>query len=133
MNQNPVYFWGYSGSTIDHLQAMQAKTEALILDARFKPYSRFRPEWNQQRLAELFGTDYQHVPALGNRNYKGGADEIEIIDLEAGITLIEASGRPVIILCTCKAPEGCHTTVIRDEMARRGYAVVELRDRQLSV
>ena len=52
---------------------------------------------------------------------------LEIVDLEAGIAAIIQAERPVIVICTCKASEGCHTTVIRDELARRGYPIVELR------
>ena len=123
----PIYFWGYSGHQMTDLQALQADTGALILDARYKPYSRFRPEWNQKRLAELFGENYLHCPALGNVNYKDGPEMIQIADLEAGIAVIAAAGRPVIVICTCKTPDGCHTTVIRDALATRGYPVVDWR------
>jgi len=127
MNQHPVYFWGYSGHQLADLQALQAQTKALIIDARHQPYSRFRPEWNQRRLAEVFGDNYRHLPALGNVHYKDGPEAIQIVDLDAGIAAIDAVQRPVIVICTCKAPEGCHITVIRDDMARRGYHVLDVR------
>ena len=127
MSDQPIYFWGYSGHKLPDLLRLQAEKGALIVDARHKPYSRFRPEWNQRALADCFGVHYQHVPALGNRNYRSDALPIDIVDLEAGITAILAAARPVIVLCTCKAPAGCHTTVLRDALAHRGHPVVELR------
>lgn len=126
MPLDPVYFWGYRGHTLAALQALQATTQALIVDARYLPYSR-APEWQRANLAAIFGANYHHLPALGNRNYRAAAGPIAIVDLAAGVAFLRQVGRPVIVLCACPVALGCHTTVIRDALVSHGVPVVELR------
>ena len=73
-----LYTYGYSGRTPHKLQTLAKQLEAVVADIRFSPRSRI-PDWSGGRLQKLLGDRYRHLPALGNRNYKGGP--VEFVDL----------------------------------------------------
>ena len=77
-----LYTFGYSGRTPHELQTLAEQLNAVVADIRFSSRSRI-PDWAAARLRKHLGERYQHLPALGNRNYKGGP--VEFVDLEAGI------------------------------------------------
>jgi uncharacterized protein (DUF488 family) len=118
-----VYTAGYSGRSLAALRQLAETLDATIFDVRFSPRSR-HPQFSGPRLAEVLGERYVHVPAFGNRNYKGGP--VEIVDYEAGRALVAAHPRPVILLCVCRDPATCHRTVIARRLAGQGFLVREL-------
>ena len=82
-------------------------------------YTTRHPQWRKRRLAQLLGTRYQHVQALGNRNYKNGGP-IELADYEAGkqaIAEILATGQSVILMCACKDVATCHRRTAAEQLA----------------
>jgi uncharacterized protein (DUF488 family) len=76
-----LYKFGYSGRLPDQLQSLAERLDGVVVDIRFSPRSRI-PDWSGGRLRKLLGKRYRHLPALGNRDYKGGP--IEFVDLQAG-------------------------------------------------
>ena len=64
------------------------------------------------------------MPAFGNRNYKGGP--VEIVDYQAGKSLVAAHPRPVILLCVCRDPATCHRADVARRLAGEGFQVREL-------
>jgi uncharacterized protein (DUF488 family) len=118
-----VYTIGYSGRKMHEIKAIADKLEAVIFDIRFSPRSRV-PMWNKSSFQQTFGRRYQHVKAFGNKNYKGGP--IELVDFQAGVAEIQMSGRPVILLCTCKEPRICHRTLIAERLAAQGIVALEI-------
>jgi uncharacterized protein (DUF488 family) len=66
----PLYTFGYSGKQPEELHTLAEQLDALVADIRFSPRSRV-PHWNGGSLVRRLGHRYRHLPALGNRNYKG--------------------------------------------------------------
>src|SRR5215467_13968699 len=104
-----LYTLGYSGWTPQSIQAEAQARNAVVCDIRYSPASR-HPQWRQRQLSQLLGARYQHVQALGNRNYKSGGP-IELADDEAGkqaIAELLPTGQSVILMCACKDLTACH-------------------------
>jgi uncharacterized protein (DUF488 family) len=76
-----LYTFGYSGRRPDQLRTLAERLRSVVVDIRFSPRSRI-PPWTDGRLRKVLGKRYRHLPALGNRNYKGGP--IEFVDLQTG-------------------------------------------------
>jgi uncharacterized protein (DUF488 family) len=113
-----LYTLGYSGWTPQAIQAEAQDRNAVVCDIRYSPTSR-HPQWNRRQLAQLLGARYQHVQALGNRNYKSGGP-IELADYEAGkevIAQILATGQSVILMCACKDVAMCHRLTAAEQSA----------------
>lgn len=118
-----VFTVGYSGKSLPDIQRLIAEREAVLFDIRFKPFSQ-NPAFQLATLSRRLGDDYLHVGAFGNVNYKGGP--IEIVDYERGRALVEASERPVILMCVCGDPTHCHRTVVAEMLRADGFEVSEL-------
>jgi uncharacterized protein (DUF488 family) len=119
-----VYTMGYDGRKLQDIAEIARRLDATVFDIRYLARSR-NPWFNRGRMQEWLGDRYQRVRDLGNINYKGTFEEIEIVDLEAGIHRIELSQRAVILLCVCKDYATCHRSVIAAELLRRGFSVKE--------
>lgn len=120
-----IYTIGYTGLTLPKLQAILAKHNAILIDARFSPRSRHQV-WNMTNLMATFGKDYISVTAWGNKNYKGGP--VEIVNYQVGkrrmIAALEV--KPTIfIMCACKDFTLCHRTTIADMLRADGFTVTE--------
>lgn len=118
---HPLYTYGYTGRLPHQLRALAEHLEAVVVDIRFSPRSRI-PDWTAGRLQHLLGERYHHLPALGNRNYKGGP--IEFVDLEVGVVRIGEllTEQPVILLCACADVRRCHRLAAAEAIAVR-YSV----------
>lgn len=115
-----IYTTGYSkrGWIPETLLIEARRLDAIVVDIRFKPYSR-RSEWSCTHLRLLMGKRWYFVcQALGNRNYKGGP--IEIADPSKGMSdvgYIIGKGSGVILLCGCRDLEGCHRQIVGNLLA----------------
>jgi uncharacterized protein (DUF488 family) len=113
-----LYTLGYSGWTPEAIQAEARARNAVVCDIRYSPASR-HPQWSKRQLAQLLGARYQHVQALGNRNFKSGGP-IELADYEAGkqaIAEIPATGESAILMCVCKDVATCHRRTAAEQLA----------------
>lgn len=66
------------------------------------------------------GIRYEHIKALGNRNYRGGP--IQIVDLDAGIAEVErvlAEHRTVALMCACPVVDDCHRALVAATLHER--------------
>ncbi|HUW09179.1 MAG TPA: DUF488 domain-containing protein [Anaerolineae bacterium] len=117
-----VYTIGYAGRDPYELADLAVSLDAVIFDIRYSPLSR-NSRWNLNTLKAICGYRYQHIPALGNRNYKSGP--IALVDYDAGRRQILASSNPVILLCACKNPATCHRTLIAQRLREDGFSVEE--------
>lgn len=109
----PLYTYGCTGGKIEDLKAYAA-AGALILDIRLSPNSPPCPiGWRQVNLKHELGCSYNHDPALGNLT-EGKGEPIEIKDLKGGLKRLECEllCQPVVLLCGCKSPIGCHRAII---------------------
>jgi uncharacterized protein (DUF488 family) len=117
-----IYTTGYAGQDPAALQRWLEALDGVVFDIRFNPQSR-KPRWTKAALARRLGARYMHVPALGNRNYKGGP--IALVDLEAGLAQLAQETRPVVLLCVCGDAATCHRTVVAEALRARGVPVSE--------
>jgi uncharacterized protein (DUF488 family) len=109
---------GYSGWTPQTIQETAQGHNAVVCDIRYSPASR-HPQWRKLQLEQLLGARYQHVQALGNRNYKNGGP-IELADYDAGTQVIAemlATGQSVILMCACKDLATCHRRTAAEQLA----------------
>ena len=122
-----VYTLGYTGITVATLDTWSRQHTARICDVRYSPRSR-NPQYARERLQRRFGARYCHIPALGNRNYKGGP--IQLVDLEAGVaalTTATATWPAAIVLCACPSVTTCHRRLIAQRLAQDGWSVTHLQ------
>ena len=119
-----LYTYGYAGQQPQQLNSLAESLDALVVDIRFRPSSRI-PGWSGAQLQQLLGERYQPLPALGNRNYKGGP--VEFVDLESGINQVGQllALRPVILLCACADVNRCHRLVAAEAIADRYGLIVQ--------
>lgn len=122
-----IYATGYTGKTVDQLASIASKLGAIVVDIRYSPYSR-NPEWNRNNLMRILGSGYIHCQPLGNSNYKNG-DEIIISDYERGREIVKRLDSPVLLLCMCKSPKGCHRTDVLAMFAMDGFEVEEYTEK----
>lgn len=119
----PLYTFGYSRKQPEELVTLTEQLDALVADIRFSPRSRI-PHWSGGRLAKLLGDRYHHLPALGNRNYKGGP--VDIVDLEGGMAQVAEllARQSVILLCACSDLHRCHRLLVAEAVAARSAVQV---------
>ncbi len=114
---NPVVFFGYQGRKLEEVQSAILKNGAVLVDIRYSPRSR-APMWNRRNLEALLGPAHYvwKGDTLGNRLYR--TDDIEIADLPVGLEELAflAAERPLLVMCVCPSPVGCHRTVIREAL-----------------
>jgi uncharacterized protein (DUF488 family) len=123
-----VFTFGYQGKRASDLLARLVELDAVVCDVRLSPRSRWAPEWNRNQLAAQMGDRYVHVPALGNRNYRGDGP-VEIQDLSIGLrTVLDlAATRSVVLMCVCSKLSGCHRETIAQALQERSVETEELR------
>lgn len=125
----PLYTAGYSGiPSPEHLRDWcKAHDNATLMDIRFSPRSQ-QPGWDGNALRSLFGIDYTHIRAFGNKNYNNDLP-IALADPDAGLAAarISLNIAPVVLLCGCRDHRHCHRLVAADFIADRlGVAVTHL-------
>jgi uncharacterized protein (DUF488 family) len=120
-----IYTTGYLGWTQDQLFAAVQGMNALLVDIRYSPQSRY-PAWRVAALQQALSGDYVHLKALGNAAYKTGG--MVIADYPAGLKFIAETviERPLVLLCACPHPDRCHRTVVGEMLRNDGFAVAEL-------
>ncbi len=100
---------------------MAAEEQALLIDIRYKPYSRWRPAWGNHALAHRWKARYQwEGNTLGNLNYHNG-QMIQLVAPEQGVKrLVQrlVEGQTLVLLCACKEYERCHRKMVCDLVRR---------------
>lgn len=111
-----IFTIGYASTTPDELAAMLEEHNAVLVDVRFKPYSR-DSRWNIHKMQQRFAGRYIHVGELGNVNYKSGS--IQLADPTAGIDRLRnvIRSQAILLLCVCYAHEKCHRTEVARVLA----------------
>jgi hypothetical protein len=122
---HPIFTYGYQGHTPDQLAAYLDATGAILLDIRFKPYSRMAG-WGGDALKRQFGDRYRWMGvSLGNPNYQGGP--ITLGRPEQALVPVQRllTERPVILLCACWNVETCHRKVAAEYLGNNLGAEVQ--------
>lgn len=119
MGKSTIYTIGYEKREMNELVAEVERLDAMVVDVRMRPFSRWT-DWTNTRLESILGERYRWVEGFGNENYKGGP--IELHDPEEGFEqiadLIE-QGRNVILLCLEADPTQCHRSHVADLIVER--------------
>ena len=117
MSCGKLYTIGYAAlEGVEQLQGLFPQ-QVLLIDIRYYPASRWRPEWSRKRLIERFSTNYCHIRELGNINYRSSTLPIKLVDAAAGVSWIAGflqAGRDVCLLCACADWENCHRRVVAE-------------------
>ncbi len=110
--------FGYSTPHAEqHLALLMRAKNVLLIDCRYSPRSRFKPEWNRRALLEKYGDRYRFAgDLLGNIHYNNDLP-MQLANKDVGIQkLVDylLEGYTLIILCTCKEYALCHRKMICD-------------------
>ena len=113
-----LHSFGYAGGedAQARLDALMENAATFLLDIRYRPVSRWRPQWNRAALAERYGRRYTWVQALGNVNYAHRTWPIRLAEghpqaIQAAAQLV-ASGLSLVLLCACKNERRCHRALV---------------------
>jgi rhodanese-related sulfurtransferase len=123
---NPVFTIGYTGWHPPDLAAAVTSRGAVLVDVRFRPFSR-SPAWLQGALVDLVGEEnYVECREFGNVNYNTGGP-IHIADAKAGLAKVAPilQERPIVLLCACSQVATCHRTKVAEFLNGRLGAPVE--------
>ncbi len=117
-----VHSFGYAGGedAQARLDALMENEATFLLDIRYRPVSRFRPQWNRAALSERYGSRYAWVPSLGNQNYQHKERAIALAighgQAVRNAAQLVASGLSLVLLCACKDERHCHRTLVIEKM-----------------
>jgi uncharacterized protein (DUF488 family) len=123
-----IYTLGYSGWAIEDVEAVLDRLDAILVDVRMVPRTRWAAAWNSAVLAKRLGGRYTWLRAFGNVNYKGTFEQIKIADFPAGekrLREITATGKAVVLLCGCRDVNVCHRKVLAERLAQAWGAEIE--------
>ena len=112
-----IYTVGYSRLREPRrLLVLLDELDALVLDVRLKPWTRFEG-WSKKDLEALFGTRYRWIEAFGNDNYAGG--DVRLHDPARGLAEVSPllATHSVILLCGCADPTRCHRSTVAAVLA----------------
>jgi uncharacterized protein (DUF488 family) len=119
-----IYTIGYSGWKIEDVETVLERLDAILVDVRMVPRTRWTPLWNGSVLHDRLGDRYIWLREFGNKNYKGTFEQIEIADFTTGQKrLHELSGlsfegaKNVILMCGCRDVNVCHRKVLAERLA----------------
>ena len=119
-----IYAIGYNATTVEELQEIREKLDAVIVDIRYMPYSR-NAKWNRTNLIKVFPPGkYRWVKQLGNVNYKGGP--VYLYDPAPVIDQLVTTDKNIILMCMCAKAAGCHREDIKQLLRAKGVEVEEI-------
>jgi len=141
----PVFTIGYGAREIDaFIAALQRYRIEFLLDVRSRPYSRYKPDFSKDALAEHLrraGIRYVFMgDALGGRpadpTCYDAQNKIDYAQVETRAFFREGlervaraheQGRRVVLMCSEGKPEACHRSMlIGKALARRGLPVAHI-------
>lgn len=136
-----IYTLGYNGWKIEEVEAVLAQLDAILVDVRMVPRTRWTPQWNGSVLHDRLGDRYVWLKQFGNRNYKGTVDQIEIADFPTGerrlrelikkgsddsaaipatapaLPSVSEAGKSIILMCGCRDVNVCHRKPLAEWLA----------------
>lgn len=123
-----AYLTGYTGKPTrspQQLLQLAINLDAMVIDARYNPVSRWARHWNRHDLTEVLGDRYLWLRSFGNKAYKEG--RIELVDPAAGLAALSLQpAQAFIILCACADGEACHRKKAGEFLAAVGWTVREV-------
>ncbi len=148
MSHTPLYTIGYGARDLSaFIAALRRYGIAYLIDVRSRPYSRYKPDFSRERLAEHLqaaGIRYVYMgDALGglpdDRSCYDANDKVDYAKVaerdfyRAGIERLvsaQAQGLAVAIMCSEGKPEMCHRSkLIGKSLAAHGLPVAHIDER----
>jgi Domain of unknown function DUF488 len=113
LGRGTIYTLGYSkpgAATL--LERLMHNPRACLLDVRYRPVSRWNPQWNYAALTARYGERYVWERRLGNVNYRSHGLPIQLA-VGSQETVREAAalvcaGTSLVLLCACADERACH-------------------------
>jgi uncharacterized protein (DUF488 family) len=116
MTRGRVETLGYTeNESTSRIETFLAYPRSYLVDIRYKPYSRWNPNWNRQTLKVRYGRQYVHLPGLGNINYGKPDQPIVLANPEQHLSDLATAvnqGASYLLLCACKDYERCHRKIV---------------------
>ena len=113
---NTLFTVGYASWSIEEIEALLHKRQAILIDIRSSPRSN-KPGFDGRTLADRFGDRYRHMPALGIVNHRNPDLPVILRDEELGLKgltrFLEETN--VIIICGCRDLEKCHRFTVAEK------------------
>lgn len=107
---------GYAAPGSDReLARLMDAPHTLLIDIRYMPVSRWRPDWRKGNLSARFGGRYIHMRGLGNVNYKDREKGIHLYAPDVPLFQLRRlmeSGYSLVLLCACRDYEHCHRRLV---------------------
>lgn len=123
-----AFLTGYTGKrTRTPVQLLQLATnlDAVVVDSRYNPASRWATHWNRVPMQNALGDRYLWLNDFGNSAYKEGA--IKLVNPPRGLAYLDSVGiTRAIILCACADGATCHRTQVGWYLAANGWTVREV-------
>ncbi len=121
-----LYTIGYAVlEGIEQLQDFLAQ-RVFLVDIRYVPASRWRPEWSRKRLIEQFAPYYCHIRELGNVNYHSLNLPIQLLDAKRGLArlLPLIQEHDICLLCACADWHTCHRRIVA-ELVQQELGIIQ--------
>lgn len=99
----------------EQIEAFLACSRSYLVDIRYKPYSKWNPNWSRETFAKRYRHQYVHLPGLGNLNYAQKGAPIRLADPDRHVAHLAEClkrGASYLLLCACKDYEQCHRKVV---------------------
>ena len=112
-----LYTLGYAQTdAASQVERFMCHEHALLVDIRYSPRSRWRPEWNRSTLTATYGRRYVWDRRLGNINYQHREHGIQLAEGYMDAIHVAAAllcqGTSLILLCACKDARTCHLSLV---------------------
>jgi len=141
----PIFTIGYGAREIDvFIAALQRYAIEFLLDVRSRPYSRYKPDFSKDALAEhlrragiryvYMGDTLGGLPADPTCYHADGKVDYDQVEARAfyregldRVARAHEQGRRVALMCSEGKPEMCHRSkLIGKSLARRGIPVTHI-------
>lgn len=135
---------GYGNLSIENfIQNLRKNNVQAVIDIRSKPYSRYKPDFNQKKLQELLskskigyrflGAELGGIPKDINL-YKGEVPDYEkirkTIAYQQGLDYVEKGLEfdcKMVLMCACGDFHKCHRyNLVGLDLERKGYEVLHI-------
>jgi hypothetical protein len=125
---NYAFLAGYTGKPIRspaQLFQLAINLDAIVIDSRDVPFSRWAPHWNRPSLTASLGARYLWLKDFGNPTRHAGV--LSVRNPAHGLmTLQKQAITRAIVLCACADGGQCHRKEVGAFLAGHGWTVREV-------
>ena len=136
---NTIYTIGHSVHPIEEfIEILRSFGINTLADIRSKPGSRWQPQFNSAAFSKslnVAGISYKHMPDLGGRQALKYPAYMDTAQFVKTITQLEemAANEKVAYMCAEAKWYECHRSWISDNLKGKGWTVLHITDKSISV